>query len=320
MSGPAIFPAVEGPLLSREEMSSLLQGEGQGAAPGLTPLTLGAPPPLSRDEEQVLAARLRDAMRQIGHQLGTMIHKEAGAEIASARRRRFGDLAASLSDLTAAVVGPSSAPGSAGLVLTLPMDEALEAVDMLLGGSGSPRETKSSAPTRLESALILELAGAIAQGLAGADPAGASRWKVETLVVDRDAVPALAAHDTAVVVDLKLSMGEKALVTSVWIPESWISAAGMQHRRGRGEAREEGLLALPVLASARFDAGWLKLGDALLLRPDDVVLLEPAPDAKLYLNGVPAFSGTILRDTELNLFEVGAAVIGESHDGSQSHT
>jgi imidazoleglycerol phosphate dehydratase HisB len=85
---------------------------------------------MSRDEEQALTARLRDAMRQIGRQLGAMIHKEASAEIASARRRRFGDLASSLSDLRAAVVGPPFAPGSAGLVLTLPMDEALVQVTL----------------------------------------------------------------------------------------------------------------------------------------------------------------------------------------------
>lgn len=304
----------EQPLLTQEEMSSLLASGKPAEAPGLAPMTLGAPPPLSKDEERLWNGRLEEAGRELGAALGAMLRKEIGAEVVAPRRRRFGDLVAGLSEVTAAAFGPPSSPGAAGLALAIPLPEALAAVDMLLGGAAAARAGETAAPTALESAVILEFGAAIAKALASADPAGASRWKVETLVVDRDSAPAVPSHETAIVVDLQIGLGDAPMRVAAWIPERWLAAAAAPHGRPKAAAAARGWRDLEATVTAQLDVGWLALGDAVSLRPGDLVRLTPSAPARLCVNGVPALTGMLIRDAEPVSFEVGAAIRREPHD------
>ncbi|HZE89511.1 MAG TPA: hypothetical protein VE404_08190, partial [Verrucomicrobiae bacterium] len=63
------------PIVSEEEMTSLL-GAPAAATPGLTPVTLGAPSPLSKEEERRFSAAFRESARAVGASLGAMIRKE----------------------------------------------------------------------------------------------------------------------------------------------------------------------------------------------------------------------------------------------------
>jgi flagellar motor switch protein FliM len=306
-------------LITPEEMTSLLGAKGVAAPEGLKPLTLGAPAPLSKEEERLWSSRLEDSARVLGLALGAMLRREIGAEVLAPRRRRFGDLVAGLTDMTAAAFGPPPTPGAAGLALAIPLPDALIAVDRLLGGGGAARKEAGAPPTALESAVILELGGAIAKALSSADPGGASRWKVDSLVVDRGSMPSIPSHETAFVVDLDLGLADSPMRVAVWIPEGWLtaspsSAAPLAQGEKSRAAAAAGWPDLEATVTAQLDVGWLSLGDALSLRPGDLLRLNPATESRLCVNGVPVLNGTLIRDADPVSFEVGPLSRRDAHD------
>jgi len=276
-------------------------------------MTLGAPPPLSRDEVSLWNAKLKDAARAVGSTIGAMLHKEIGAEVVSPKRRRFSDLTARISELTATSIGAFGASGAAPLAVSLPLGDALKAVDMLLGGAGAPRQ-QTGPPTLLESAFILEFSSAIAKALSIADPNGASRWNVETLALDRETAPPLPAHETAIVIDLELSLKDGPMRIEAWIPEVWIDPIGAKAPQSRPPEGKKSLLEVKAEASARIDGGWLALGEALSLHPGDLVRLDGAEGGRLCLNGLPVFTGTLIRDMEPISFEIDSILKEDTHD------
>jgi flagellar motor switch protein FliM len=293
------------PVLSREEIETLLAGNSPRARARMEPIGIDL---LADDRHlrtmlptlQIGFARLAESLRRIfASVLRTKVEiREEAAEIVSGRGM------VNVAERAACIIALRVVTGdgaSAFAVLALDPVLTFSVIERMFGGGGGPPKTPSGrSPTSLERRMLLRALAPLFEALdATLEPPGYFRFEVHSVESRLDLVPGFTPDTTALHVPFTLELGQQLASFSLSLPAAVLEP--LRARIGAPTVDVAGAAAMPhlvadvrVTLSVVLGRAAMPLRQLLRLQPGMVLALDQGRSEPLTveIEGVPKFEGT----------------------------